>query len=308
LDNKFLTFFILGNDASKARQFKLKVKGLKIAGGFGAFLFLVLVFVVVDYSRLKYNTSELYSLRKETTAQKVEIQSFASKIRDLETRLASLNIFDKKIRIIANLDGPKNAPSQDQAMGFGGVGGGISSEDNGFATPKAKVNDLIARMKSDIRQLESRANHQESSFTELQGALVNKASFLASTPSIWPVRGWVTSTFGDRTSPFTGFTQLHNGMDIANRMGTPITATANGIVVQAGRDEGLGKVISISHGYGIKSIYGHLSEIHVRVGQKVARGAKIGAMGSTGNSTGPHLHYQLSVNGVTVNPAKYLLD
>ncbi len=308
MDNKFLTFFILGNDASKARQYKLRIKSLKIAGGIGAFLFLALAFVVADYSRIKYNTSELYSLRKETTAQKVEILDFAAKIRDLETRLASLNIFDKKIRIIANLDGPKTVPTQDQAMGLGGVGGGTSSEDNGFVTPKAKVDDLIARMKSDIKQLESRANHQESSFTELHGALVNKASFLASTPSIWPVRGWVTSTYGDRTSPFTGFTQLHNGMDIANRMGTPIAATANGIVVQAGRDPGLGKVVSISHGYGIKSIYGHMSEIHVRVGQKVRRGDKIGAMGSTGNSTGPHLHYQLSVNGVTVNPAKYLLD
>ncbi|MBI5969564.1 MAG: M23 family metallopeptidase [Deltaproteobacteria bacterium] len=308
MDNKFLTFFILSNDAANARQFKLKVKSLKIAGGIGAFFFLVLAFVVVDYSRIKYNTSELYSLRKETTAQKVEIQNFAGKIRDLETRLASLNIFDKKIRIIANLDGPKNAPAQDQAMGLGGVGGGLSPDDQGFATPKAKVNDLIERMKSDIKQLESRANRQESSFTELQGQLVNKASFLASTPSIWPVRGWVTSTFGDRINPFTGFNQLHNGMDIANRMGTPIAATANGIVVQADRDPGLGKVIGISHGYGIKTVYGHLSEIHVRVGQKVKRGDKIGAMGSTGNSTGPHLHYQLSVNGVTVNPAKYLLN
>lgn len=305
--NRFVTLFLLTSDGSKSHQWKATVKHLKIAIGVAAFIAFVLAFIVVDYSRLKYNTSELYSLRKENTNQRIDLQNFASKIRDLENKVVSLSVFDRKLRIIANIESPKTLNSKgDQLMG---VGGGVSPDDAGFLpTTKSKATELISRMNDDIKQLESSANNQERSFTELQGELQKKSSFLASMPSIWPVRGWVTSGFGERTSPFTGFSQFHQGLDIANRLGTSIVASANGIVVQAGRDEGLGKMVVISHGYGIKTIFGHLSEINVRVGQKVSRGDKIAAMGSTGHSTGPHLHYQVSVDGVAVNPAKYILN
>ena len=307
-DNRFVTLFALTNDGSKSRQWKVTLKQLKIGGGIFAALFLILAFVVVDYSRLKYNTSELYSLRKENTAQRIELQGFAAKIRDLESKVASLNVFDRKLRIIANIENPKTINSSKGEM-LGGVGGGISPDDEGFLlTTRAKTTELVSRMSDDLKQLETSANRQESSFTELAGELQKKSSYLASMPSIWPVRGWLTSGFGERTSPFTGFSQVHQGIDIANRLGTPIVAPANGIVVQAGREDGLGKMILISHGYGIKTIYGHMSELYVKVGQRVSRGDKIGAVGNTGHSTGSHLHYQVSIDGVNVNPTKYILN
>jgi murein DD-endopeptidase MepM/ murein hydrolase activator NlpD len=101
---------------------------------------------------------------------------------------------------------------------------------------------------------------------------------------------------------------MHKGLDIANRAGTSVVAPADGIVVLTGADTGLGKMVSISHGYGIKTSFGHLSEIFVKPGQKIKRGAEIGRMGNTGRSTGPHLHYEVSLNGVSVNPAKYILN
>ena len=307
LDKRFLTFFVLTSDASKARQFKATVKRLKIAGVVAAVLALTFAVILVDYSRLKYNTSELHGLRKENAAQKIILQDLSAKTGELETRLANLSIFDRKLRILANIENPRNqaAGHQDQVMG---IGGASSDDDSNVSSTGAKTAELVNRMRSDLKELDNRARHQEKSFTELQGELVNKSSMLASTPSILPVRGWITSGFGERTSPFTGFTQMHNGLDIANEPGTAVVATANGIVAQAGREDELGKMVVISHGYGLKTTFGHLSEISVRIGQRVRRGDKIGAIGSTGRSTGPHLHYQVSANGVTVNPVKYILN
>ncbi|MBI5493316.1 MAG: M23 family metallopeptidase [Deltaproteobacteria bacterium] len=189
-----------------------------------------------------------------------------------------------------------------------GMGGGSPAEDEAYMDGAANGGDLVDKMRSDIKDLEDRAATQEKSFTELQGYLMKQASFLASTPSIWPSRGWVTSTYGQRISPFTGNPQMHKGMDIANRIGTPIVASADGIVVAAGPDPGLGMTVVISHGYGIKTVYGHLDKVLVHAGQKVKRGLEIATMGNTGRSTGPHLHYEVSLNGVAVNPSRYIIN
>lgn len=305
MDKRYLTLFVLTNDASRSRQLKIPFRLLKGFGAASVFLFLVFSFVVFDYARLKTNYFSLATLKKENTAQRIELQTISGKIKDLEGQIAKLNIFDRKIRIIANISDPKNTASSEQLMG---MGGDSSAEENYFSTPGAKKNELVKKMRDEITQLEEMARSQENSFTELQEYLMKKSSFLAATPSIWPARGWVTSTFGERISPFTGFPQMHSGLDIANRVGTQVIAPADGIVVKVGPDSGLGKMITISHGYGIKTTYGHLSETKVRSGQKVKRGMEIGTMGNTGRSTGPHLHYSVSLNGVAVNPAKYILN
>lgn len=305
MDKRYMTLFVLTNDASRSRQLKIPFRLLKALGAASVFLILVFSFVVFDYARLKTNYFSLSTLKKENTAQRIELQTISGKIKDLESQIAKLNIFDRKIRIIANIAEPKNSGSSDQLMG---MGGDSSAEENYFSTPGAKKDELVKKMRDEITQLEEMAKSQENSFTELQEYLMKKSSFLAATPSIWPARGWVTSAFGERVSPFTGFPQMHGGLDIANRVGTPVIAPADGIVVRADADTGLGKTVAISHGYGIKTTYGHLSEIKVRTGQKVKRGTEIGTMGNTGRSTGPHLHYSVSLNGVTVNPAKYILN
>jgi len=304
LDKRYITLFVLSNHASRTRQIKVPVKLFKAAVAAGIVFTLVLLAGIFDYARIRSNYSEYLALKKDYTAQKIELQSFSSKIRDMEGQIARLNLFDKKLRIIANIEAPREVAHADQILGLGGAG----TDDEFMASSSTQLDGMVTRMRSDINRLEQQASVQQSSFTDLQQQLVKKASFLAATPSIWPARGWVTSTYGNRISPFTGRPQKHKGLDIANRVGTSVVAPANGIVVKAGHNGGLGKSVVISHGYGVKTSYGHLSEIFVKPGQRVQRGEEIATMGNTGRSTGPHLHYEVSYNGVSVNPSKYILN
>lgn len=304
---RHLTLFILTNDASRTRRVNLPVKALKATLGVSVVLALVLGFVIFDYARLKGNSLELGRLKKETTAQKIELQGLYGKMKGMETQLVRLSMFDRKLRIIANIEKPKTAGEVSGAVG--GLGGDTSRDsDEFFTSPRAKVDDLVKDMHSELKNLESRAMDQEKSFTELHEHLMRQSSFLAATPAIAPVKGWLTSRFGQRVSPYTGVVQMHKGLDIANRVGTPVVAPGDGIVIKSHWENNLGKAITIRHGYGVTTTYGHLSEIFVRMGQKVKRGQKIAAVGNTGRSTGPHLHYQVTLNGVDVNPEKYLLE
>lgn len=306
MEKRFLTFFVLTNGAAKTRQFKLPLKLIK-RGAVASLLFsLVLAFVVFDYARLKMNTAELYRLRKENTAQKIELQGILAKVRGFEENLSKLSLFDKKLRVIANIERPRTElADKGELMG---LGGDSSATEGLFTKPGIVASELSKRMEGELDSLEAKAMEQEKSFNELHEHLLKKTSFLASTPSIWPLHGWVTSSFEQRISPFTGLPQFHRGLDIANRPGTPVLAPGDGVIIKALWDNSLGKTLTIRHGYGVTTTYGHLSELYVRIGQKVKRGQKMAAVGNTGRSTGPHLHYEVAVNGVPVNPYKYILE
>lgn len=144
----------------------------------------------------------------------------------------------------------------------------------------------------------------EQLFRDYQGL----ASLVSATPSGWPIKGWITSEFGERISPYTGEVgTLHTGLDIANKTGTPIIAAADGITVHAGWTAGgYGKLVEISHGYGYATFYGHCSRLKASPGQKVRKGDIIAYVGSTGNATGPHLHYEVRLYGVPVNPKPFM--
>ncbi|CQR70097.1 Murein DD-endopeptidase MepM [Sporomusa ovata DSM 2662] len=138
-------------------------------------------------------------------------------------------------------------------------------------------------------------------------SITKKVAKLAITPSIWPASGDVTSGFGWRSSPWGGGNELHPGIDIANSIGTPIFATADGVVEQSGWSGGYGNTVQIDHGNGIETIYGHNSSVLVNAGQSVKKGQIISYMGSTGRSTGPHVHYEVRVNGTAVDPIRFLV-
>jgi len=167
---------------------------------------------------------------------------------------------------------------------------------------------LVQQMRTDVERLKSEAVSREDSLSELEKLLQTKKEMLVHTPSVWPVQGWVTSGFGFRTNPFTGLTQMHEGLDISNRLGTPVIAPADGIVSATGKDFSYGNVVVISHGFGVTTHFYHLSKILVSAGQKMRRGDKIAEVGTTGKSTGPHLHYEVKVNGIPVNPTRYILN
>ena len=157
-------------------------------------------------------------------------------------------------------------------------------------------------------QLSEASVVQNQAFEQVYSYLQDQKSLLASTPAIRPTTGWISSGFGYRKSPFTGLKEFHRGLDIATREGTPIIAPADGIIVFTGKKGGLGRVVVIDHGRGIITRYAHLQKSLLKRGSHVKRGDKIALVGNTGRSTAPHLHYEVHLNGIPVNPAKYILN
>jgi murein DD-endopeptidase MepM/ murein hydrolase activator NlpD len=171
-----------------------------------------------------------------------------------------------------------------------------------------KHNSLLRGMHEQVEQLNLATINQEQSFGTLFKYLKDQQNLLASTPAVRPTSGWTTSRFGYRTSPFTDRREFHKGYDIANRLGTPITATADGVVSFTGPKGSLGKMVVIDHGHGMVTRFGHAHKILVKRGDAVKRGDTIALMGNSGRSTGPHVHYEVHLNGLPVNPEKYILD
>lgn len=304
MDKEFFSILIFGQKASKTRHLKIYQKTFKIGCYIFAFSLLFITFFLCDYIQVKKKAFELDRLRQETQTQKSQIQFFSTRIEDLEKQLSKLKDFDKKIRIIANLEKGHEATP---LMGTGGT-----SPEKGLVVSKGAKdeNKMVYQMRTDVERLRSEAMFQEESLTELEKLLQNKQEMLVHTPSIWPVQGWVTSGLGFRTNPFTGLIQFHEGLDIANQTGTSVVSPAHGIVsdIGSGSDWAYGKAVVISHGFGITTRYAHLNKVFVRVGQRVKRGEKIAEIGTSGRTTGPHLHYEVRINGIPANPMRYILN
>ena len=302
MEKECYTILIFGHNTSKSRHLKIPRKTVRIITYLLGFAFLSLTFFFCDYVQVKKRGYELSQLRKETQAQKSQIHFFSSRIETIEKQLSKLKDFDKRIRIIANLDkGQEPNP-------FMGMGGPSPSDIRDRMTSEKDEDALARQMKADLERLQSETFAQEQSLSELEKELETKKDVLAHTPSIWPVAGWVTSNFGFRTNPFTGLSQMHEGLDVSNRVGTPIIAPADGIVSDVGNDNAYGRIVVLSHGFGITSRYSHLSKANVKVGQKVRRGDKIAEVGMSGKTTGPHLHYEVRLSGIPANPIRYILN
>lgn len=231
-----------------------------------------------DRGLLNHLIAENSRLSKQLTAYAAAVDSFRQ-------FLAFTEQMDNKLRAAVNLG---LVPADVRLMGIGG---------NQPPTPAPEVDELLRRAKFTQRSL-----------LEIDRAVTKEQERLKCTPSIWPVQGWVTSGFGYRQDPFTGKREMHAGMDIVAPRGTPIVATADGKVVYAGWKSGFGKTVEIDHGWGIRTFYGHCNTIRVAVGKCVKRGEVIATVGATGQATGNHLHYGVTVNGNWVNPADYILS
>jgi len=254
-------------------------------------LVLVAAFSVAmwDYARTKIDESELYRLRVENQSQMRDLQRLALNLADLRKEMVVLAQNDAKVRVMAKLAGPKG----DLMTGVGGP----LEEDAGSGISELQRQIDSIRMAIDLRR-----DSQE----EVQGFLNDQRSFLGAKPQGWPVKGWLTSSFGMRKSPFSGRMKMHDGLDVAARTGTPVYATADGVVSRAETAPGYGKLVVIDHGYGYRTYYAHNSKIYVKVGQRIKRGDKITAVGNTGTSTGSHVHYEVRLNGVPLNPHKFI--
>ncbi|WP_163785371.1 M23 family metallopeptidase [Myxococcus vastator] len=258
----------------------------------------------VHYFQVAADASENRILREENLTLRSQLKSVRERIEHIGSTLDRVERFDQKLRAVTLLSDPQRnlamGPTEPEA------GTSAPATDTQFTqltsteTPKA----LMGR----LDRLSAEATRQEQSLQELQAYFQDQKSLLASTPSIWPARGWVTSDFGSRLDPYTADRVMHGGMDIAAPHGKEVFAPSDGTVVFAGLEGGYGNVLVIDHGYGIKTRYGHLSKMLVKAGDRVKRGMHIAAVGNTGRSTGPHLHYEVRVNGIGQNPRKFILE
>jgi murein DD-endopeptidase MepM/ murein hydrolase activator NlpD len=306
---KKFTLIVLSNSGSPLRQVHISALALS----FGVVLALasagLIGYTAYDYLSLKAQLAskkmvdhELVVKNEEITAQRRQINRFAGEINTLKDKLVELHEFKKQIRIIANIDSP------DKQDTLYGMGGSIPEDLDTTTDLKKKNDELVRGMHEQIGQLDMATLQQEREFEHLLERINKQRNLLARTPAIRPTDGWVTSRFGYRKSPFTGRRELHKGLDISNRKGTPILATADGVVSYAGKKGLYGTIMIIDHGHGLQTRYAHLNKTLKKKYERVKRGDVIAQMGNTGRSSGPHLHYEVRLNGVPVNPSKYILN
>ncbi|HTO69821.1 MAG TPA: M23 family metallopeptidase [Myxococcota bacterium] len=296
-----LTLMIVPGQSGSIRRFHVPKLWLRRATLGGVGFAVALLALSIDYVRVRANLYELDRLRTETREQRAEIQNYAEKMEAISTKLTRIDTLERKLRVITNLDpaDPISLP------GIGGTDGEMLSASDVSWMSRNKRDEV---MREGLETLADAADAQDQSLQGLVHHLEDQSARLVHTPSIAPAHGWVTSTFGYRLSPYTGEREFHKGLDIAGRMGTPIMAAADGEVIYAMEKKALGYAVKIRHGYGIETVYGHMQEVLVKPGQAVKRGQQIGLMGSTGRSTGPHVHYAVVVNGKAVDPRNYVLD
>lgn len=231
--------------------------------------------------------------------QEETIVDLVNTVRLVQSDFSRVQQFNTQLRLMAGLD-KKLVP----ATSIGGVSSGTFDAEY---LPLHRQELLTQKIRAFLKQIESSVRLEEVQQQELLQVLSDRRDLLASTPSIWPSKGRLTSSFGVRNSPFQRGVDFHRGVDIAAPIGTPVYAPAKGVVAFAGVQGGYGNVIFIKHRGGISTRYGHLNKMFVKEGQKVERGELIGHIGNTGRSTGPHLHYEVRVGGVSVNPQKYIV-
>ncbi len=298
---KKYTVMIMSDPTAKVRKLRIPafapIQLISTAIALLLVIGILTVYFVSDYVRMRGDLTELNALRKENTVQRFQLQAFGRNLDLLNREIDSLRNFDHKLRVMADLE---ETPDSENLLGIGGP--------ENLSLPPAYQTNLSGQIVDDLNSLQQNTARQEISYQELLDFFSDQKSLLASTPSIWPVRGWVTSGFGKRSDPFTGYPKMHDGLDIATHTGTPVIAPCDGIVTRVKRDYGYGKMLEINNGQGIVLRFGHNSKIIVNRGDRVKRGDLISYVGNTGRSTGPHLHYEVIVNGVPVNPKKYILN
>ncbi|MCF8054322.1 MAG: M23 family metallopeptidase [Deltaproteobacteria bacterium] len=294
------TLIIVTKREAPARRIHLPGNILLVSLTIFTVLLLVATYFIYDYVSIRRDKAELYALRTITKNQGEQFETLSKQVVVLNERMDELKVLDEKIRSIANLD--KQAGKKPVMS----VGGPINPNNKLRALLEGNDMAVIEEINQSLENLSNNAEEQKLSFSQLIDFLTKQKSILAATPSIWPVRGWVTSEFGPRIGPFSGKKEFHNGIDIATAAGTPVRVSAVGIVAGASYQPYLGNTVLIEHGYGMKTVYAHLQSISVKVGKQVKQGDIVGKIGSTGRSTGPHLHYTVLIDGVPVNPRKYL--
>ena len=290
-----------GSGASRAVEVSQTV--LKALVGIGSVLVLLLLVLGGAALSRGVNITKSRALERQNRLLADEIQRMRTRLAGLHDTLATFSQRAQELRVLAGLTPTDSGVQQ---AGIGGPAGAWSERDSLSTSGHDGAQALAAR--TDVDQLIRRANILVHSVNEAYDSLSSHQARFAATPSIMPTRGWLTGAFAqERVHPILHLARPHEGIDVSAPMGAEIEAPAAGVVTEVGWEDGYGNVLTIDHGFGVVTRYAHCSKILVGRGARVKRGQRIALVGSTGLSTGPHLHYEVWVNGKPVNPIHYVM-
>lgn len=282
-------------------------RNLRLRGGLLVVILLIFcaliggnVWLWENYSTARLAFERLTEAERTIENQNSQIMSLVSRIGELQSDVFRVKQFDAKLRLMMNI-------TQD-LTDVASIDPARNEEFSRINLPLHRQELMVRKMHTFLKQLSEDVRMEELSQQDLLHAVRDNREMLAALPSIWPVTGFITSPFGNRSSPFTGRTEFHRGLDISARIGTTIVAPARGTVSFVGQQSGYGNVIAIQHGGGIVTRYAHLHRSLVKEGDVVNRGVPIAQVGNTGRSSGPHLHYEVILNGIPVDPMRYILN
>ncbi len=302
MKNKYFTFLYIPTDHSEPRTLRVRravvytlLSAVVLALGVGSW-------AVSQYSSAVSDAYKLSRLERHNEQLRGELGELGSDIEGLQRQVAQNFDFQKKARLLANLDDISDDVTEV------GVGGPDYVYIESISDIDGESRNRVVDARADIEKLMRQTRLQRESYLGIMASLEATNDLLRSTPSLRPVNvGFVTSRFGPRIDPYTGRKKAHRGVDYSARKGTPVFATADGVIAFSGRWKRYGEVVEISHGHGYITRFAHLEKRLVRKGQKVRRGDVIGRVGSTGKSTFAHLHYEVEKDGHRVNPLRYVI-
>ena len=292
MSHRFFTLIIVPHAKARFRKIQVPVRLAKWTAGALTASGLVIAAMLGHYFWIRVEIGELRRLQVENKILTQQARDYELNVGRLKAKVGSLQKTVDKLGVMAGLE---QAPPDAK---LGGVGGAVGSEST---APSLDPRFSLGSMDRNVEDLTQRSEKLESFYRD-------QKILLASTPSIWPVRGYLSSRFGNRTDPFTAQPDFHSGIDISTPLGTKIMAPADGVVVSCGEKGAYGNSIIIDHGYGMVTRYGHLASYAVRPGRRIKRGEVIGYVGSTGRSQAPHLHYEVWVREQAQNPIHFILD
>jgi murein DD-endopeptidase MepM/ murein hydrolase activator NlpD len=295
------TIVVVPQGSSASKIIEVSTTALKLGGS--AAIAVTLLALLLGYATVRRSIDLARSdrLEQENARLAGDLNLLHGRLSSLADTVATLETRDGQLRLLANLD------PIDPEVRASGIGGPRPA-DPAVAPAASALVGRAGQVRVDLDALIRRANLLARSFLEAGDSLALHADRLAATPSIMPTAGWLSSAFSRmREHPILHEARPHEGLDVSAPMGTPIEAPANGTIIEADWEPGYGNTVVIDHGFGIVTKFAHASRVLVRTGQRVRRGERIALVGNTGLSTGPHLHYEVHVNGRPVNPLRYIL-
>ncbi len=294
MGKSFYTLIVVPHASPRLRKLKLPARVLHGLAGVGVLCFFVAVALGFSYIKMAFKAADYDKLQAENTDLKIQKRNLEVATVKLGEKISNIENLFQQIKTLVDSDSQKRSKANVRAVGG-------SKIDYPTAELLGSPN-----LKDDIDLLRDRTAEMENQLTLFQKVAEKKATIRRSTPTIWPVKGNLTSQYGNRADPFNGEGEVHLGVDIGALFGTQVRAPADGKVIYAQRKAAYGNLIIVDHGNGFTTRLGHLSQFAVKAGQRVRKNDVIGYVGTSGRSTAPHLHYEVRINDRPVNPKNYL--